>query len=60
MKNSEGDKARLLHVLEAIQYIQSFIEGKVKEDIYHDPMLRFAIERQLEIIGEATNHLGTS
>ena len=57
MKKSDGDKARLLHILEAIQYIHSFVEGKLKDDIYNDPMLRFAIERQLEIIGEAANHL---
>lgn len=57
MKKSDGDRARLLHILEAIQYIHSFITGKVKSDIYNGPMLRFAIERQLEIIGEAANHL---
>ena len=53
----EFDKARLLHIIEAIHYIETFIEGKVKDDLYNDPMLRFAIERQLEIIGEAANHL---
>lgn len=57
MKKADGDHARLLHILEAIQYIHSFTAGKVKADIYGDPMLRFAIERQLEIIGEAANHL---
>lgn len=57
MKKSDGDRARLLHILEAIQYIQSFTTHKEKSDIYDDPMLRFAIERQLEIIGEAANHL---
>ena len=54
---NEFDKARLLHIIEAINYIESFIEGRVKDDLYNDPMLRFAIERQLEIIGEAANHL---
>lgn len=57
MKKSDGDRARLLHILEAIQYIQSFTLRKTKTDIYDDPMFRFAIERQLEIIGEAANHL---
>ena len=51
------DKTRLLHISEAIDYIETFIEGKSKVDLYNDPMLRFAIERQLEIIGEAANHL---
>lgn len=45
MKKSDGDRTRLLHILEAIQYINTFITGKVKDDIYDDPMLRFAIER---------------
>jgi uncharacterized protein with HEPN domain len=57
MKESEYDKATLLHILEAIRYIETFMERKVKDDLYNDPMLRFAIERQLEIIGEAANHL---
>ncbi|MCF0038649.1 HepT-like ribonuclease domain-containing protein [Dyadobacter fanqingshengii] len=57
MKEAEYDKVRLLHILEAINYIGTFIEGKIIDDLYKDPMLRFAIERQLEIIGEATNHL---
>ena len=51
------DKARLLHILEAINYIDTFINGRTKDDLYNDPMLRFAIERQLEIIGEAVKHL---
>ena len=57
MKKSDGDRARLLHIQEAIQHIHSFASGKVKNDIYNDLMFRFAIERQLEIIGEAANHL---
>jgi uncharacterized protein with HEPN domain len=57
MKKSDGDRVRLLHILEAIQYIHAFTLGKTKTDIYNDPMFRFAIERQLEIIGEAANHL---
>lgn len=57
MKESEYDKARLLHILEAINYIETFVEGKVKDDLYSDAMLRFAIERQLEIVGEAANHI---
>ncbi|MEZ0540615.1 HepT-like ribonuclease domain-containing protein [Fibrella arboris] len=51
------DKARLLHILEAIDYIDQFLVDKTKQDLYDNALLRFAIERQLEIIGEATNHL---
>ena len=53
----EFDKVRLLHISEAIHYVETFIKGKSKDDLYNDPMFRFAIERQLEIIGEAANHL---
>ncbi len=51
------DKARLLHILDAIDYIHQFLENKNKDDFFNEPLLRFAIERQLEIIGEAANHL---
>lgn len=54
------DKARLLHILEAISYIEQFLVDKTKQDLYDDALLRFAIERQLEIIGEATNRLSDS
>jgi uncharacterized protein with HEPN domain len=54
------DKARLLHILDAINYIESFLEGKTKHDFLNELQLRFAIERQLEIIGEAANHLSES
>ncbi|TLV00282.1 HepT-like ribonuclease domain-containing protein [Dyadobacter luticola] len=57
MKRADFDEARLLHIAEAIGYIQTFTINKTKQDLYSDPMLRFAIERQLEIIGEAANHL---
>lgn len=51
------DRARLLHILEAIDYINQFLIGKTKQDLYDDALLRFAVERQLEVIGEAANHL---
>ena len=51
------DKARLLHILDAINFIETFLVNKTKDDFFNDFQLRFAIERQLEIIGEAANHL---
>jgi len=57
MKEVNSDKVRLLHIQEAITYIETFLINKHKEDLYNDPLLRFAIERQLEIIGEAAGHL---
>jgi uncharacterized protein with HEPN domain len=57
MKAALGDLARLHHIIEALDYIDSFLTDKTKEDFFNEPMLRFAIERQLEIIGEAANHI---
>jgi uncharacterized protein with HEPN domain len=39
------DKARLLHILDAINYIESLLEGKTKDDFFNELQLRFAIER---------------
>ena len=51
------DKLRLLHILESINYLESFLQNKEKDHLYNEPILRFAVERQLEIIGEAAKHL---
>lgn len=57
MKGANADLIRLLHVMEAIAYIESFLNNKAKQDLYEDHLVRFAVERQLEIIGEAANHI---
>ena len=57
MKRLLDDKIRLLHILQAIDYVDEFLQGRLKESLYDEPMFRFAVERQLEIIGEAANHL---
>ncbi len=48
-KNSE----RLYHILEAIDNIFEFVDGKSFEMYKNDKILRFAIIKNLEIIGEA-------
>lgn len=57
MRKPLDDKARLLHILQAIAYVEAFMSNRPKESLYDEPMFRFAVERQLEIIGEAANHL---
>jgi len=57
MKGKPGDEIRLRHILEAILYIENFSIGKSKNDLYSEPVYRFSVERQLEIIGEAANHI---
>ncbi len=50
MKGKPGDEIRLRHILEAITNIENFSAGKSKEHLYSEPMYRFSVERQLEII----------
>lgn len=57
MKAELSDKIRLLHILEAIGHIENFFVSRTKNDLYTDFQLRFSTERQLEIIGEAANHI---
>ncbi len=49
-------KKRLLDALEACRAIQGFVAGRTFADYERDLMLRSAVERQFEIIGEALNH----
>lgn len=60
MKKPLDDEARLRHILEAIAYAEEFLTDKTKDDFHNQPLLRFAVERQLEIIGEAANRLSDS
>lgn len=60
MKGSLGDRQRLLHILEAINQIESYVEGIDKEEFFKNSMMRFASIKQLEIIGEACNHLSAT
>jgi uncharacterized protein with HEPN domain len=53
MREKPGDKDRLNHMIEAIDNIFEFVDGKSFEAYKNDKMLRFAIIKNLEIIGEA-------
>jgi uncharacterized protein with HEPN domain len=48
-------KKRLLDALEACQAIEDFVAGHDLADYERNLMLRSAVERQFEIIGEALN-----
>ena len=52
-------KKYLQDVLTAIEEIESFFDNKPKlfDDFYSDLLLRRAIERNIEIIGEAMNRI---
>ena len=57
MREPVKDKGRLEHILECINNINEFAEGKTFEQIEGDKMCYFAIVYQLVIIGEAANML---
>lgn len=57
MQPNEDDMARLWDMLDAAKAATEFTQGKRFEDFMSDRMLRNAIERNLEIIGEAAKHV---
>lgn len=57
MPLSKRDPANLWDILEAAEKVQHFLKNKTFEDFLEDDMLRAAVERNLEIIGEAARRL---
>lgn len=57
MRDKSGNRARLLHIKDALEFIFRFVENKSENEFQHDLILRFAIERQIEIIGEAVSRI---
>lgn len=57
MREKPKNKERLYHILEAIENIYEFVDGKTFEIYKNDKILRFAIIKNLEIIGEAASLL---
>ena len=59
MKSKLGDRQRLLHILEAIEEIQTYTENTDLDTFLDNSMMRFACVKQIEIIGEAANSITT-
>ena len=57
MRSKLGDKVLVKHILDAIEEIESYIENIDISDFFNNSMVRFACIKQLEIIGEASNHI---
>lgn len=57
MRSRLGDKARLNHILDAIIEIESYLNDVDFEIFLKNSMMRFACIKQMEIIGEASNHI---
>lgn len=54
------DPAYLLDMLTTAEAACSFVRGKAREQYAADLLLRSAVERQIEIIGEAAQHISTA
>ena len=57
MRSSSGDKTRLQHIYDAILQIESYVQESDYDSFKNNSMMQFACVKQLEIIGEAANHL---
>lgn len=57
MRNKLGDKIRIQHILNAIEEIENYLKAVDLTEFLKNSMMRFASIKQLEIIGEASNHL---
>ncbi|MBL7766766.1 MAG: DUF86 domain-containing protein [Chitinophagaceae bacterium] len=57
MRGNLGDKIRLNHILEAILEIESYLNEVDFETFMGNSMMRFACIKQMEIVGEASNHI---
>lgn len=53
----ENDRARLQHMLDNALLARKFADGKTRDDIDSDDQLRLALDRAVEIIGEAACHI---
>jgi len=57
MKGSLGNNVRLMHVLDAIAEIETYLNNCSYDDFLQNSEKRFATIKQIEIIGEACNAL---
>jgi len=57
MRGKFGDKVRLQHIYDAILEIESYLVNTDLSDFMDNSMMRFACIKQMEIIGEASNHI---
>ncbi len=57
MRGRLGDKVRLKHIYDAILEIEAYISDIELSVFITNSMMRFACIKQMEIIGEASNHI---
>lgn len=57
MNDHKNDRERIYHIRDAVLKITSFTTGFNEENYLSNALVQSAVERQLEIIGEASFHL---
>lgn len=57
MKGRFGNKQRIEHAIDAIDEIETYVAEQTFDLFLSNSMMRFACIKQLEIIGEACNHV---
>lgn len=57
MREKTKDKSRLLHIIESIERVKRYTSGKTIDDFISDDMMYYAVVKNIEIIGEASNLL---
>ena len=57
MKGPITDKIRMQHILDAIAEVEKYLSGISYEDYLSNSEKRFATVKQIEIVGEACNHI---
>lgn len=57
MRERSRDNSRLEHMLQAIERIRRYTSGKTFEDFIADDMMYYAVVKNIEILGEASNML---
>ena len=60
MRPERYDAAYLWDMLDAAKTVTGFIQGRSYQDYFRDKMLRSAVERNVEIIGEAAGKISKS
>ncbi len=59
MRPKEQDLAYLWDMREAVKEIVAFVKGVRYAEFIQKRMIRYAVERQLLVIGEAANHVSS-
>ena len=57
MRSELGDLVRLTHILDAIEEVESYLLDVEFSLFLQNSMMRFACIKQMEIIGEESNHI---